>query len=50
MSSTAANDFHPVIRKLHSVFTLTGSERTTGWPIPRCFALLDGFAASFKPL
>jgi hypothetical protein len=27
MSSTAPNDLRPVIRKLNSVFTLTGSER-----------------------
>ena len=68
MSSTARNDFHPVIRKLDSVFTLTDSEREAGGRLPiqihhlradqdivregdkptRCFALLDGFTASFK--
>jgi CRP-like cAMP-binding protein len=68
MSSTGPNDLRPVIRKLNSVFTLTGSEREAVERLPiqvqhlradqdivregdrpvRCFALLDGFAASFK--
>jgi CRP-like cAMP-binding protein len=68
MSSTARNDFHPVIRKLDSVFTLTASEREAVERLPiqihqlradqdivregdrptRCFAILDGFAASSK--
>jgi CRP-like cAMP-binding protein len=68
MSSTARNDLQPVVRKLNSVFTLTGSEREAVERLPiqihhlradqdivregdrptRSFALLDGFAASFK--
>jgi CRP-like cAMP-binding protein len=68
MSFSASNDFQPVIRKLNSVFTLTGSEREAVESLPmlihpvradqdivregdrptRCFAVLDGFAASFK--